>query len=58
LDFETLSTTDSQSSLGSQEKSVARDFYEYAVIFSIDLEDKVSFQRYLSSLRPIYTIKR
>ena len=39
------------------ERQIARDFFEYAVIFSVDRGDSESFQRYLSSLRPFYTMR-
>ena len=39
------------------ERQIARDFFEYAVVFSVDCGDSESFQRYLSSLRPFYTMR-
>jgi len=32
-------------------------FFECAVLFSVDCNDKESFQRYMSSLRPLYTMQ-
>ena len=34
---------------------LARETLEYAVILSVKAGDKASFQRYMSSLKPLYT---
>ena len=39
-------------------RKILSDFFEYAVLFSVDNADDDSFQKYMSSLRPLYTIRR
>ena len=58
LELDSLPPHGQETVNGIAERSVARDFLEYAVIFSIQSNDKESFQRYLSSLRPYYTSHR
>ena len=38
-----------------EERAVAREVYEYAVLLAIQSGDRESFQRYLANLRPYYT---
>lgn len=38
-----------------QERILAREVYEHAVLLAVKCEDKEAFQRYLATLRPYYT---
>jgi len=38
-----------------EERIIGRQVLEYAVILSVQLEDKVLFQKNISALRPYYT---
>lgn len=38
-----------------QERVLAREVYEHAVLLAVKCEDKDAFQRYLATLRPYYT---
>lgn len=58
LDCDSLPPVASTSMNSQAEQALAREILEYAVILSIKSGDKVSFQRYLSSLRPYYTATR
>lgn len=38
-----------------QERVLAREVYEHAVLLAVKCEDKEAFQRFLATLRPYYT---
>lgn len=60
LNFELQSMLGTSGSHSSDliEKQITRDFYECAVIFSVDRADAESFERYVECLRPIYASER
>jgi len=57
LTFESLKPLGSNSS-EAIERQLTRDFYEHAVLFSIDCEDGNMFTRYVASLQPFYRVNR
>ena len=57
LTFESLKPLGSNSS-ETIERQLTRDFYEHAVLFSIDCEDGNMFTRYVASLQPFYRVNR
>lgn len=38
-----------------EERALAREVYEYAVLLAVQSGDRESFQRYLANLRPYYS---
>lgn len=38
-----------------EDRAIARQVLEYAVILSVALQDKILFQKNMSALRPYYT---
>lgn len=40
-----------------EERNLAREVYEYAVLYAVKCKDKDDFQRYISCLRPFYALK-
>jgi 26S proteasome regulatory subunit N12 len=55
LELDSLPPLGMDSANAREERTVARNFLEYAVLFSIDKGDKDAFQKHLSGLRPFYT---
>ncbi len=54
MEFDSLPPMNLNTQNAEAERILAREFFEYAVIYSIQTSDKDSFQRYVSSLRPYY----
>lgn len=55
VELDSLPPVALESPTAEQERVLARDVYEHAVILAIKSSDKEAFQRYLGTLRPYYT---
>lgn len=55
LDFDSLPPMSMDSASANEERQLACEIFEYAVLASINSGDKEQFQRYLASLHPYYT---
>lgn len=55
IDLESLPPLGIDTEFATEERAVAREILEYAVILSVKMKDKESFQRNISSLRPYYS---
>ncbi len=54
LSLESLPPLGLPSDTATEEMVMARDFLEHAVLLSISTQDKDSFSKYISSLKPYY----
>jgi 26S proteasome regulatory subunit N12 len=55
LDLDSLPPLLSSAPNAAEERAIARQVLEYAVILSVALQDKILFQKNMSALRPYYT---
>jgi 26S proteasome regulatory subunit N12 len=55
VELDSLPPLSLESPTAEQERVLAREVYEHAVILAIKNSDKDAFQRYLGTLRPYYT---
>jgi hypothetical protein len=55
LDYESLPPINIESENAGAQRQYARDALEYTVILSVGLGDKVSFEKYINSLKPYYS---
>ncbi len=58
MDFDSLPPLSFETPNAVAERTLARNIFEYAVILSISLGDKESFQRQMSTLRPYQSLQR
>lgn len=55
LDLDSLPPLCLETASAGEERKLAMEVFEYAVIMSVNNLDKDSFQRYMSCLKPYYT---
>jgi hypothetical protein len=58
IQLDTFPGSGLESTQSSAERALTRDFFEHAVILAVEMGDKDSFQKYISSLRPYYNMDR
>jgi 26S proteasome regulatory subunit N12 len=55
LELDSLPPICKEIAASSKERAFAREVFELAVVLSIHMDDKASFEKYMSTLRPYYT---
>lgn len=58
MDLDSLPPLLADSPNAAEERNLFRQVLEYAVLLSVNTEDRAGFQRYMSSLHPYYALQR